>query len=577
MATTDIQYKTLDQLVQLQLNYISANAPTTLTLPLGPFITAICYATGLVALVIQRLGQLILKAARLSTSTGDDVDSFIADYGLSRLPGVKARGEVTFSTFSPATSSIFIPNGVLVQTSAKPAIQFQVVADTTQPAYSSSDGGYYLLAGSTSADTSVEALEIGSNANIGAGQINSIASSVSGIDTCVNGAAFTTGSDAETDEELRIKFIHYIQGLSKATPIAIASALDGLQSGLSYSIVEFNGPNATPNGVVEVHIDDGTGSAGPLVAAASAAVGRVRPAGVRVDLTAASPLTLGICARVDIDKAITPDILILRKILRNSLAAGINSNHAPGETFHYSNIYRYLFNAISPGDAVSTEIIFSPPSTNSVLQVLSTEGLAVGQMVEVTGFTTLSGLLPTVKSIDGTNQFTLASPLTAAPIAGTLVEGFTIKPKQIRDIHSVVLQGTVQAVTTIKASPVSTSTDFYCTSVTGMSSGVIIITDESDPLNPISYQNAPGQLELLSYTGVDVPNSKISVTAENKVGIIAADGTWTETAPPAGATVVTMSSTSNSNGMGDVIPTASQVTRARLAGANHVFLKLEPI
>src|SRR6058998_521692 len=94
-----IQFRTLNQLVQLQQDYLVANLPATLSRPLGPFIVAITYASALVGLVLQRLIQLVLAAARLSTSSGDDVDSFVADFNLARLPSAAATGLVTFSRF----------------------------------------------------------------------------------------------------------------------------------------------------------------------------------------------------------------------------------------------------------------------------------------------------------------------------------------------------------------------------------------------------------------------------------------------------------------------------------------------
>src|SRR6266850_2171394 len=126
-AGSAIQYKTLNQLVQMQMDFIVANIPATLSKPLGPFLTALCYATGLVALVMQRLVQLALLAARLSTATADDVDSFVGDFQITRLPAVPATGQVTFGRFTSAPGPILVPVGALVTTSGAPSSKYQVV------------------------------------------------------------------------------------------------------------------------------------------------------------------------------------------------------------------------------------------------------------------------------------------------------------------------------------------------------------------------------------------------------------------------------------------------------------------
>src|SRR5260364_169397 len=72
----------------------------------------------------------ILRAA---TSTGADLDSWVEDYGLSRLPAVAATGYVTFSRFTP-TQPALIPVGAKVQT-ANGVQHYAVVKDTDHPAW----------------------------------------------------------------------------------------------------------------------------------------------------------------------------------------------------------------------------------------------------------------------------------------------------------------------------------------------------------------------------------------------------------------------------------------------------------
>src|SRR5882724_369590 len=315
-AGAAIQFKTLNQLVQLQLDFITANAPVALTKPLGPFITAVCFATGLVALVLQRLVQLALVAARLSTATGTDVDSFVADFGVTRLAGNVASGPVTFSRFTPAPSTIVVPVGSIVQTSTSPAIQYQVVeplailvstiagstlglstttlkvtsvygmlqGDTvavdgfsfappagagfilsiTAPdtlvvngvlnaapgtgirvsdisasaGFSATNNGYLIAAGASSVVASTQALVSGTSGNAALGAINKIGSPLSGIDFVSNGVAFANGSDSESDDDLKQRFALFLLGLSRATKLAVLSAIADVQTGLLVNVVE---------------------------------------------------------------------------------------------------------------------------------------------------------------------------------------------------------------------------------------------------------------------------------------------------------------------------------------------------
>lgn len=576
MASTDIQYKTLNQLVQLQLNYIAANAPTTLTLPLGPFVTAICYATAFVALVLQRLVQLVLKASRLSTATGDDVDSFIADFGMSpREEGTKARGTVTVSKLVNAPSAIFIPNGSLFKTASSPALKFYAVADTTKSGYSAVDGGYFLAAGNTSVDITVEAELAGTEYNVGVGQISVIGSSIPGVDSAANGAAFATGADAETDAEVKLRFVNYIQGLSKATTAAISAALDTLGTDVSHSISEYNGPGDTPDGTISVYIDDGYGTAGSLVASASAAIDAVRPAGIRVDVVAATPVQVYVLARIDVKKNFTQDLLALEKVLRSAVVELINAGKIPGDTLHISTLYRAIFNAASDGTDISTTIALVPSSTTTVLNVASTLDMSVGQSLEISGYTTLSKKLPTVQEIVSETQIRIDPPLTAAPIAGTVVRAFSITDEQITDIHGLLLLKAATASTTTIAG--STASKVYVSSTTGILAGhKLIITNESNPSAPVCFVPDIAVNDYPSVASVGSDGGGAFINLSSPVGVMNSDSTWTSTAPPTGCKVVAVDSTTNSNGSADVVPATNEVVRIKAVANNSILLKLEP-
>ena len=102
-----------------------------------------------------------------------------------------------------------------------------------------------------------------------------------GIDTVSNTDAAAGGMDAEPDAALRTRFANFIDSRSRATPAAIAFAIQSLQQGLTYVLAE----NADPSGAARpgfftVTVDDGSGQPpGTTMAAVSAALEAVRPVG----------------------------------------------------------------------------------------------------------------------------------------------------------------------------------------------------------------------------------------------------------------------------------------------------------
>ena len=77
---------------------------------------------------LQFLMQIIWAAARLSTSSGSDVDSFVNDFGLTRLPATYATGPVTLTALTAPSFAVPVSPGAIVQTPGG-AIQYQIIAD----------------------------------------------------------------------------------------------------------------------------------------------------------------------------------------------------------------------------------------------------------------------------------------------------------------------------------------------------------------------------------------------------------------------------------------------------------------
>ncbi len=258
---------------------VQGAAQSLLDLTVGSVLRAILEANASIALWLQWLIVQVLATTRLATSLGADCDSFGADFGFVRLAAVAATGQVTFARFTPSIAA-FIPLGTNVSTAANTQ-GFFVARDPADAAYNAAASGYTLAAGVASLNVAVAASVAGSAGNVQPGAIALLGSAVSGVDTVTNAAALTGGLDAESDAAFRARFGNYLASLSRATNIAIGSAIAGIQQGLSYAINEnINQTGAAQLGNFVVTVDDGSGyPPASLLGTVQQAVDAVRPVG----------------------------------------------------------------------------------------------------------------------------------------------------------------------------------------------------------------------------------------------------------------------------------------------------------
>lgn len=259
---------------------MQASATAALNFTPGSVLRAISEATAGVVLWLQAIVLQLLTLTRAATSTGTDLDSWMADFGLTRLSAVAATGQVTFSRFTPGQQAL-IPINAAVQTSDGTQ-RFFVGVDSTNPAYDAAQDGYILAAGIAGVAVPVQAVNPGSRGNVLAGSIAVLATAISGVDTVANAAAFANGIDAETDPALRWRFVLFLASLSKATKAAITYAVRSVRQGLSLTIAEnYDYSGAYKPGSFYVVVDDGTGSpSADILAKVGSAVEAVRGLGI---------------------------------------------------------------------------------------------------------------------------------------------------------------------------------------------------------------------------------------------------------------------------------------------------------
>lgn len=271
--------QTFTNLVQGMAASVQSTASQLLDLTVGSTLRAILEATASVALWMQWLILLVLQMTRAATSIGPDLDSWMADFSLTRLPASPASGVVTFARFNSNLTAL-VPLGSLVRTTDGTQT-FAVISDATAPGWSSTQNGFILNVGINSLNVPVTAQTAGVSGNIQAGAISVIASALVGVDSVVNPSGFTNGINAESDSAFRLRFQNFMASLSRATLSAVGYAISSVQQGLNYTVQE----NQSPSGAFQlgnfvIVVDDGSGyPSSTLLSLIQNAAELVRPVG----------------------------------------------------------------------------------------------------------------------------------------------------------------------------------------------------------------------------------------------------------------------------------------------------------
>lgn len=201
------------------------------------------------------------KLTRAATSTGADLDSWMADFSFPRKPAAFATGQVQFSVNRVLSSNVSVPVGTVIQT-LDGSIQYQVIADTNQSAYQSQLNAYVLPAGQLMINATVQAVTAGSASNVQVGALSQLVSAVTGINNVTNLADIMNGADPESDPAYRLRFQLMINSVNgKATLGGVYSAAIDVPGVQAVKIIEgYDQYNYPRVGYGTIVIDDGSGS-----------------------------------------------------------------------------------------------------------------------------------------------------------------------------------------------------------------------------------------------------------------------------------------------------------------------------
>src|SRR5579863_3257606 len=101
-----LQLRSFDTIVASAAAAVQAAAATVLDLTVGSVTRAVLEANAGLGLWMQWLILQVLQATRAATSAGSDLDTWMADFGVTRQSAVAASGIVTLARFSPAAAAL---------------------------------------------------------------------------------------------------------------------------------------------------------------------------------------------------------------------------------------------------------------------------------------------------------------------------------------------------------------------------------------------------------------------------------------------------------------------------------------
>lgn len=312
------------QLIANQAAAIQSQATALIDFTIGSIMRAFIEGVASVCLWLESLIVYVLSLTRAQTSTGTDLDSWMAQFTVKRLSSSFSSGAVTFARFSASVAGLIPVSPPTIVRTIDGSQTYTVTLDPTNQAYSLALNGYVLPIGVSSVTVPVVANIPGPAANAAIGAIGLITSSTPGIDTVTNAAALTGGALAETDAALLARFPSFIASLSEATKIAIGFAITSLQLGAEYTIIENMDPTgATVYGFFLVTVDDGTGTPSQaLLNAAGAAVETTRAVGVRYGVL--PPIITNVIVSFGINVALGYDPNATAGAAGNAVTAYIN-------------------------------------------------------------------------------------------------------------------------------------------------------------------------------------------------------------------------------------------------------------
>lgn len=222
MATdfTELLDSTAEEIYEDWLAYIQTRDPLLRDTSIYTFNAVLAEAVASQFWIFIQLLKQKIEDSSILTATGTALSSLVLDkLPDGRYPGTKATGTVSFSRASAAPADITVPSGTRIASKDETGtlIHFVTTAECT------------IDEGQTVAYATAESVEIGESNNVSEGTITFILSAVVGVSTVANAAPFTGGTDGESDDDLRERYLYTIWLPGKATIPMLTEHIDAVE------------------------------------------------------------------------------------------------------------------------------------------------------------------------------------------------------------------------------------------------------------------------------------------------------------------------------------------------------------
>lgn len=343
----NLNTQTFSQIVANITGAVQAAATQALAFLVGSVELSFAEAYAAVVVWLQGLIANVLALSRGSTSTGEDVDSWLADYGIvTRQAATSSTGVVTVSRFT-YTASATIPAGSMFQTTDG-SQSFIAIPDASNPLWDAGLSAYVIPADTQTGDITVVAETPGAASNVLANTITVISSSIP-VDTVTNALAFTGGTNAESDAAVMARFRSALVALKKATYGAVSEAIIDLGLGIQFNIVANMSIDGDPQDAyfyVAIYP-----YSSPLQTQVYAAVDEVKALGVMFGIFPASSVAANIVTTITVAPGYTFSTVeaAIQEAITNFITA------IPlGQTLFFTQLYGVIYGV--PGVQVVTAL-----------------------------------------------------------------------------------------------------------------------------------------------------------------------------------------------------------------------------
>ena len=263
------------------------------------------------------------------TAAGEWLDRHGEMRGVTRKEAARARGEITFSRYLPLSFDLVIPKGTLCASTGSDPVEYE----TTEQAV--------LTAGELTVTVPAQAVLGGTAGNMAAGHVNTLLSSLVGINYLSNRVPFTGGREQEDEEEYRSRVLAAYANIPNGTNAAyyrdVALSCQGVGS---VGVI----PRKNGDGTVGVYVwGEGEAPRQSVLDGLKVEYKRRREIGVNVSVQAAAEKSIDVGFRIKLPDGGEMDRA--QKDLQKALAAFF-AGLSVGSPVYLASLERVILNTV---------------------------------------------------------------------------------------------------------------------------------------------------------------------------------------------------------------------------------------